>query len=281
VNIFGMRVQFNEMRCGLAREIRPPGNLWYSPSLKANFASSSNLKEVCMKRILTLSLVSLLAVTFRVTAIAPEVNRLVLEQQIASLYKQIREKEQVFIAPSPQDKTQFAQFLSQPDTGLFRLLPRDKYQGKISVPGGGAYYSFTRLTNDYGQGSDIELSHGRFSVGFAGYDFGFIALIGDVALESVTMEHPAIEWLNKYTPPSKEPDIRQQQRQSSSGFRQGPFTYTRQVAAVPNTTYLLRSIDYSGTDILVTFRVVKRDVEGSLVILWKKLKTFPAPLAER
>lgn len=234
-----------------------------------------------MKHILMLSVASLLAVTFKVAAIAPELNRIVLEKQIESLYKQIREKEQVFIAPSPQDNAQFAEFLSQPDTGIFRLLPGDKYQGKISVSGGGSYYSFTRLTNAYGQGSDIEFSHGRFSVGFAGYDFGFISLLGDVSLESVTLEHPAIEFLNKYIPPSKEPEIRQQQRQSSYGIRQGSFTYSRSVSAVPNTTYLLRSIDYSGTDILIVFRVVKRDVDGSLVILWKKLKAFPAPIAER
>lgn len=234
-----------------------------------------------MKRFFSLSVIGLLIITFTAAAILPQINRLVLEKEIETLYKQIREKELSFIAPSTQDKTMNSQFLAQANTGIFRLLPRDKYDGKLSVRGGGAYYSFTRETNEYGQGSDIELSQGRFSVGFAGYDFGFISLIGDIPLESVTMEHPAIEFLNKYIPPTKEPEIRQQQRQSSNGFRQAEYTYTRGVAAMPNTTYLLRSIDYSGTDILVTFRVVKRDADGSLVIIWKKLKTFPAPVAER
>jgi hypothetical protein len=63
-----------------------------------------------------------------------------------------------------------------------------------------------------------------------------------------------------------------------------------------NTTYALRSIAYQGTimrsiqtltyneldvdkrrDVIVVFRVVKRDADGSVTILWKELSNKNAP----
>jgi hypothetical protein len=239
-----------------------------------------------MKRFFSLSVVGLLSVTFTVAAVAPQINRLVLEKEIESLYKQIKEKEQTFVEPSAQNIAQFAQFLSQPDTGIFRILPRNKYDGKLlTVPGNGAYYSFSRRSNTFGYGSDIEYSQGKFRTGFSSSAVGFFSQLGDISIESITLEHPAAAFLNKYTPPAKESEIRQHQQQQANynkGIREGEFTFSSQVALFSNTTYLLRSIDYyASSDILVALRVVKQDGDGSLVIIWKKLKLFPTPLVER
>lgn len=234
-----------------------------------------------MRRFLAILIVTALSLVFGVGAYAPVIDRGELEKEIERMYTQIREKEKQLIAPAAEDQAKFAEFLDQAETGIFRLMPREKYDGKLSVRGGGAYYSFTRLTHEYGYGSDLELSRGSFSVGFAGYDYGFITILGDMPLEAVTMAHPATKFHLEYVLPTKEPDIRAQQRQSHNGYKVGEFTYTRNAVASPNTTYLLRSIDYSGGDILVAFRVIRRDADGSVVILWKKLKVFPAPMAER
>jgi hypothetical protein len=237
-----------------------------------------------MKRFFSLSVVGLLSITFTVAAVAPQINRLVLEKEIESLYKQIKEKEQTFIEPSLQDKAQYAQFLSQQNTGIFRVTSREKSQGRLlTVSGNGSYYSFSRQSNSYGQGSDLEFSQGKFQTGFSGTALGFFSQLGDVPIESITMEHPAIEYLNKFVPPAKESEVRQLQQSSYyKGMRQGDFTYTKQVASFVNSTYLLRSLDYyANSDILIAMRVVKQDVDGSLVIIWKKLKVFPAPVAER
>ena len=115
-----------------------------------------------MKRFFSLSVVGLLSVTFTVAAVAPQINRLLLEKEIESLYKQIKEKEQTFIEPSLQDKAQYAQFLSQQNTGIFRVTSREKSQGRLlTVSGNGSYYSLSRQSNSYGQGSDIEFSTGK------------------------------------------------------------------------------------------------------------------------
>lgn len=216
-----------------------------------------------------------------ISAAAQGSDRARLEKEIASLQEQLKAKEAQFLEPSIEDKAAFAGFLRQPDTGLIRLLPREKYEKILTTRGGGAYYSFTRLTHEYGYGSDIQLEQGQFGVGFAGYDFGFFSMLGDVPLESVNLQHASAQFLADYTPPATEPDIRNQQRQSQTGVRAGNFTYSRSAAAMANTTYILRSISYRGSDVLVALRVVRADSDGSMVVLWKMLKKFPVPITAR
>jgi hypothetical protein len=43
----------------------------------------------------------------------------------------------------------------------------------------------------------------------------------------------------------------------------------------------VRSVDYGGSDVLVAFRVVRQDADGSVVLLWKMLKKFDKPVLER
>lgn len=215
------------------------------------------------------------------SAAAQGSDRTKLEKDIASLQEQLKAKEAQFLEPSSEDKDAFAEFLRQPNTGLVRLLPREKYEKILATRGGGAYYSFTRLTHEYGYGSDITLEQGRFGVGFAGYDFGFFSVLGDIPLESVNLEHTSTQFLVNYAPPSTEPDIRDQQRQSHTGTRAGNFTYSNSAAAMANTTYILRSISYRDSDVLVAFRVVRADSDGSMILLWKMLKKFPTPITAR
>jgi hypothetical protein len=42
-------------------------------------------------------------------------------------------------------------------------------------------------------------------------------------------------------------------------------------------TYLLRSIVYRESDVLVAFRTVREDTDGSVIIAWKLLKKYPVP----
>ncbi|MCA1632575.1 MAG: hypothetical protein LC802_02375 [Acidobacteria bacterium] len=150
--------------------------------------------------------------------------------EIESLREQIKAREALLLAPAREDLDAFAEFLAQPRTGIVRLLPREKWDGKLSMRGGGSYYSFTRLTHEYGFGSDISLEQNQFGVGFAGANFGFLANLGTVL--------------------------------------------TKQ-------TYVVRSVNYGTSDVLVAFRVVRKDSDGSVVVLWKMLKKFSKPELER
>lgn len=215
------------------------------------------------------------------SASAQTVDRAQIEKEIHSLYDQIKEKEKLFLAPSKEDQQAYAKFLEQPDTGLIRLLLREKYDGKLSIRGGGAYYSFTRLTHEYGYGSDIELQQGEFSVGFAGYDFGFLIDMGETPIDEATLEHPGLKFLLNFSPPLTETEIREQQRQCGYGLQAGEFSYRSNLAVTVGHTYALRSIGYDRSDTLVALHVVRQDGDGSLVLIWKMLKKFNAPIPER
>jgi hypothetical protein len=209
---------------------------------------------------------------------AQTMDRAGLAKEIQSLREQLQQKEQEFLAPSAEDRAAFAEFLRQPDTGLIRLLPREKYNGKLMINGSGAYYSFIRLTNEYGFGSDIGLEQSHLSVGFAGADWGYLTKLGDVPLETATLDHPAVQFLATLDTPLQEPGAREQQRLSSSGVTKNGSIYIDRVPAQANTTYVLRSVNYRDSDVLVAVRVIRQDTDGSMVLLWKMLKQFPTPI---
>jgi len=234
-----------------------------------------------MKRYVLLSAALLSTLVLNVGASAQTDERARAAAEIESLREQIKAKEAVLLSVPGEDGERYAEFLARPRTGLVRLLPREKWDGKLSTRGGGAYFSFTRLTHEYGYGSDIELQQGQFSVGFAGADFGFLSNLGDVPLENVSLDTEALKPLVEFRTPAPEKGAREQQRRASEGFKEGERTYTDRLAAVAGNTYALRSVNYDNSDVLVAFRVLHRDEDGSVILLWKMLKKFPKPTLER
>jgi hypothetical protein len=191
--------------------------------------------------------------------------------------------EKKFLAPAPEDQIAIAEFLAQPDTGLIRLLPREKFdtvansKSSLTIRGGGAYYSFARLTHEYGYGSDIELSHGFLSVGFAGADYGMLLRLDGARLEDVSTELPGVMFLAKYNAPADESSARLEHRRFSAGAIVDGATYKGRVPVEVGATYVLRSISYSDSDVLVAFKVMRQDTDGSLIIAWKLLQRYPTP----
>lgn len=210
-------------------------------------------------------------------------DRAALLKEIESLRGQLKSREAALLAPSGEDRDSFADFLRQADTGLVRLLPREDYDqtGRITVPGGGAYYSFARLTHEYGYGSDISLERGNLSVGFAGADYGFLANLGDIPLDDITLDVPAAQALASHAPPTSLPKARVEQRRASDGIQIENVSYKDSLPAAIGSSYILRSVSYDRSDVLVAFRVVRKDIDGSLILAWKMLKKFPAPRLER
>jgi hypothetical protein len=43
----------------------------------------------------------------------------------------------------------------------------------------------------------------------------------------------------------------------------------------------LRGIHYSDSDVLVAFRIVRKELDDSIVILWKVLRKYPKPVLAR
>ena len=243
---------------------------------------------IAMSRIRRLFVSISVALLCTLTAVAQDVSRDALVQQIQQKRAELAALEKQFLAPAASDRAQFTSLLSQPNTGLVRLLPREKYDDNITkdnktltTRGGGAYYSFARKTHEYGYGSDIELSGGYLSVGFAGADYGMLFKLGAISVEDVNSELPAARTLLEYTAAANEPDARIEQRKVSSGTQLSGFLFKDRLPLETDSTYLLRSISYNTSDIAVAFRVVRKDTDGSIILAYKVLKNFSIPKLAR
>lgn len=238
-----------------------------------------------MRRIFVPLFVVLIILTLSISVFAQSKSREELLGEIEAKRAELATLEKQFLAPSEVDRAAFAEFLHQPDTGLTRLLPREIYDSAVykennktlTIRGGGAYYSFGRRTHEYGYGSDIELQSRNLSVGFAGADYGMLLNIGNVALEEITLEHPSLRFLSEYKVPSAEPEARSEARRFGAGTVIDGIHYSSRLPVEVNTTYLLRSINYRESDVLVVLRAVRRDTDGSLIIAWKLLRKYPVP----
>ncbi len=188
------------------------------------------------------------------------------------------------LAPSENDRNLFSNFLQGRHTGLIRLMPREIYdnpryhpQKPLNIRGGGAYYSFARFTHVYGYGNDLALERNVLSVGFAGADYGMLTNLGDRPLEDITLDDPSTRFIAQYAPPKPERAARAEFRRFQVGVTIDGALYRSRLPVQVGTTYLLRSIVYRDSDILVAFRVVREDRDGSIIIVWKQLKKYSEP----
>jgi hypothetical protein len=243
-----------------------------------------------MKRILSATLFVVVLGIFSNNAFAQSGSREEVLKQIETKRTELATLEKKFLSPSAEDRTAYADFLKQADTGLIRLLPREVYESEtyknnkktISMRGGGAYYSFSLRTHEYGNGTDIGLEGGQLSSGFAGFNFGIITNIGNVPFEEIMPDHPFAHFLSTYSAPVTESEVRSEQQRFGQVVTVGETIYRRSLPVEVNATYLVRSINYySKENVLVVFRVVRKDTDGSVIIAWKILKKYPQPEVAR
>ena len=233
-----------------------------------------------MKRIVAVTTFTLTLVIACLVVSAQTRSRDDVIKEIETKRAEIAALEPKLFSISDADREEFASFLTQPQTGLIRLLPREKYGKLLTMNGGGGYYSFARSTHEYGYGSDISLEQGMLSVGFAGADYGLLFNVGDIPLDQAS-DHRAARALLDYTPPTKEADVRQLQQQVYYGIELSGLNFKNRLSARVSNTYLLRSISFDRSDLAVAFRVVREDTDGSFILLFKVLKKFPTPDLER
>ena len=226
-----------------------------------------------MKFILSIFTIILLSVTF---AAAQELSREQKLQKVDELNKQIKQLEDNVISASAKD----LKAAQKDGFSAVRLMPREKYDGKLTIRGGGAFYSFAHKSSEYGSGSDIGLEQNYLKVGFAGADYGFIYDLGEMPLADVSKEIIEVNFLATYKPPTNEPEIRVEQRKAREYDVNG-IIYKSRVPNVIGHTYVLRSISFGDSDVLVAFKVQRKDTDGSLIIFWKLLENFEKPLIAR
>ncbi len=191
-------------------------------------------------------------------------------EQLMSFKEQVKTIEQNILAA---DKTDLETAKSQ-NLSVFRILPRETYGNTwSSIPGGGAYYSFTKKTHSYNETPQIELQQNNLSVGFAGADYGFISDLGEITLETVDKDSNAVKFLVDYKPPTLEAFARTEKNNTTNTQSNG-VNYQRSIPAIIGHTYVLRAISYERADALVVFTINRKDSDGSLIIFWKLIQQF-------
>jgi hypothetical protein len=197
----------------------------------------------------------------------------------------IARREQI-LKPTRAERTTHAQFLKQPHVGLVRLLPYSRVvtieelnkgkPNKVVLPGGGAFYSFTKSDHSPWR-ADLNLKDGNLEVAFGLNVLGALTNLGDVPIDSLTINSPGVTTLATYVPPSESKQAESEYQRFKSGFMLAGYPFQTQLPVHENTTYALRSIAYGRSDLLVAVRVVKLDSDGSVLFLWKRIDKFSTP----
>jgi hypothetical protein len=204
--------------------------------------------------------------------------------------------------------SKFAEFLKAKNTGLARLFP-DKSCGDgltvdvkelercanmAEIKGAGSLYSF-RLNELPGNlplemilsfigRSDMHFVEDKFIVGNRNTQ-DIISNAGEVELSDITAKSNSVKFLTEFKPSKTTAELKLQNQELKNGVTNNGYFYSTSAQIKLNNTYVLRSIAYVqsdfksfwNTDQLVAFKVVGQEKDGSVVILWKKLKEKEAP----
>jgi len=182
--------------------------------------------------------------------------------------------------------SKFAGYAAEQHGGLARIAERSRWDGLLSIDGGGAYWSFTQRSNDYQKEAQIVLQDGRFSSGFAGADRGYVLDLGEVALEQVStrgrspaldergQESAAFLWSLIPSPISAEGKDLEIGVEDQTRARELQPSLCGASAAVGHS-YLVRCVQPGRRDVLAAFEALARD-EGAMTIAWKILRETPA-----
>lgn len=183
-----------------------------------------------------------------------------------------------------------------------------------TIIGGGSFYSFRLKTNlnekwsmasgvlTQAERADIHFVDGKISTG-SDTVLGIISEINDIDFNSINSKSEPIRILKDYEAESKLSKFEEQKAALKKGIQLGKYNFSDSAFAKLNSTYLLRSIAYSvysrakqynqteiqflmrivdqldiRTDVIIAFKIVGVEKDGSLIILWKELERKDPPV---
>ena len=192
------------------------------------------------------------------------------------------------LAPALADRIVYADFLKETGTGLVRLLPQPTPEQPTQRPkmsSGRERYSFS--FHSHNSVADIALTFDVICQGVTGGPplcqyprklsaghFGMLTNLGDVAMDQISVFDPRAVFLLAYVPPREGPKARCELLEFHKGVTINGQLYKTGLPIQVNSTYLLRATDRRSSDVLVAFRVVREDVDGSVTLAWKLLNEF-------
>jgi hypothetical protein len=209
------------------------------------------------------------------------------------------------LRPSPEDIAKYAEFLKKPRTGIFRLMndvgcDSNVYVIKVddncknAIPGS-SFYSFREKEYTSAYLADIRFKD-NLLITDGVLSQNILVRLGDIPLENLSMESQGMKYLVDFVPETLNTAATRQYIEIVRGVRTGKYEYRKVLPASENMTYGLRVIAYRGSfyrsfrgwifdlisgddrfDLILGFRVVRKESDGSVTLLWKELERKKSP----
>lgn len=214
------------------------------------------------------------------------------------------------LGATKNDKREYAAFLKRPDTGLIRLAPTGDCSRLLDVtkpnseclhyllPGKGQAYSFRRHDYSHPAFADLERTPDTFVLGGT-FVLGLITTLGEAPIESIDLSDSTVSALTTFMPAVATAEASKQENDLKNGLVIGGQTYRKFASIEEGATYLLRSVAFKvrltnapnekgqasldsdeRRDVTVVFKVVRRDAQDTMLLLWRKLTDKESPLLE-
>jgi len=209
------------------------------------------------------------------------------------------------LQPDAQDLARHADFLRQPRTGIVRLMPDLGCMENVNILKADAvcldyvpessYYSFREKEHTIEMLADIRLKN-NYLITDGVLAHGILVNLGEIELERVAPTSEGLQFLSNFTPDPQGWEAQKQFIQLIRGVRIGGYEYKKAQPLVENATYGLRVVAYRGSiyrsfrgyrfnvlegdkriDITLAFRVIRKEADGSAVLLWKEIERREAP----
>lgn len=209
------------------------------------------------------------------------------------------------LAPNAEDKLKYTGFLRENRTGLFRLMndvecAENLYvirvdEGCSEFIQGSSFYSFRKKEYTTAHLSDIRYKDGLL-ITDAIFSQNILVRLGDIPLETLTLSSDGMKFLVDFVPEDLNTKATKQYVELVKGIRFNKYEYRKAIPAILNNTYAMRIVAYRGSlykrfhgwaydllagdnrsDLIVAFRIIRKDSDGSISILWKELERKKSP----
>ncbi len=221
----------------------------------------------------------------------------------------VSKRDRKMVETHRDDRLKYAKFLKQRGTGLVRLFDAgvcgDERKPIISasidcpytVHGYATSFSFQTKKYTIRKRSNIHYSANRIVgevfahrllYGGSEVKLTMLTKIEGTSLDGISIDSTQIRNLLEYNPGSTFADVQEKSQELLAGITLGSTVYRNSVEIERGATFVLRSIDYNdyfspvrnnrsylqgrGKDIVVAFEIVREHSDGSISVLWKKLK---------
>lgn len=222
------------------------------------------------------------------------------------IYRKPGKEEIAVLAPSETLLAAHAEFLKQRDTGIVKLsgdascfsdsgvVVASERCLPLKMPGAGMAFSFRTETYRLPRLADLILHDGEFKTGGI-FQMVVMTELGDVPLPGVTLESNGLRYLIDLAPAKDSNEFTRYNEEITAGVDRDGLRYRKILPVKENTTYAMRSIAYRGKylravegyeyneldhdkrrDVIVAFRVVEKELNGNVTVMWKRLKDVEA-----